>query len=95
MYDDALMDHLLRDAMAVAPPQLSRDFDAKVMRAVRPRRLTHTGRLVLGGYAIAATGVMAWAMGGLPLWIIGAALAGCAGIAAGSGAYVRKLAEIG
>jgi hypothetical protein len=47
MLDDDVMDHLLRDAMAADAPQLSPAFDARVMRRVRPRRLTPIGRAAI------------------------------------------------
>ncbi len=43
MHDDDAMDRLLRDAMAADAPRLSPAFDARVLRRVRPRRLTPLG----------------------------------------------------
>jgi hypothetical protein len=44
MHDDDVMDRLLTDVMAADVPQLSPVFDARLMRRVRPRRLTAIGR---------------------------------------------------
>ena len=44
MHDDEAMDRLLRDVMGADAPQLSPAFDARVLRRVRPRRLTPAGR---------------------------------------------------
>ena len=40
MHDDDMMDQLLRDALSADVPRLSSGFDARVLRRVRPRRLT-------------------------------------------------------
>jgi len=92
MHDDDVMDHLLRDAMAADVPQLSPAFDARVMRAVRPRRLTPMGRVVIGAYILAAAVTTTWLMKDLPVELVGAALAISVPIAAGVGAYGRRLA---
>ena len=54
MHDDEVMDRLLRHAMAADAPQLSPAFDARVMRRVRPRRLTPMGRVVIAVYIVVA-----------------------------------------
>ncbi len=92
MHDDDAMDRLLRHAMAADAPQLSPAFDARVMRRVRPRRLTPMGRVVLAIYIVLAAATAGWVMRDLPAaWIV-AAVAVCVPVAAGAGAYVRRLA---
>ena len=66
MHDDEMMDRLLRDAMAADVPQLSPAFDARVLRRVRPRRLTTMGRLVIAVYIVAAAATTLWLMRDLP-----------------------------
>lgn len=95
MRDDLDVDRLLKDAMRGPVPALSRDFDARVMRAVRPRRLTATGRAVLGGYAVAAAGTTIWAMQGLPASAVAIALTASAAVAMAGRAYGRRLVQRG
>lgn len=90
MHDDDGMDRILRDAMAGDAPRLSPAFDTRIMQRVRPRRLTPTGRVVIGMYLVAAVAAAAWSMRDLrPEWIA-AALAIAVPIAAGASAYVRR-----
>jgi hypothetical protein len=92
MLDDAGMDRLLTASLASAVPQLGPAFDARVMRRVRPRRLTPSGRLLLTAYTVAASAATAWAMWGLGPGVIAAGLAAVTSVAAGAGAYGRRLA---
>ena len=92
MHDDNLMDQLLRDTMADQPPQLSPEFDARLMRRVRPRRLTQAGRLVIAGYVVAASAAAAWLMRDVPVSAIVAALVISVAIAVGVSAYGRRIA---
>ena len=92
MHDDDVMDRLLKDAMAADAPQLSPAFDARVMRRVRPRRLTPMGRVVIAVYAVVAAGTAVWLMQDLPLESIAAAVAISVPVAAGASAYGRRLA---
>ena len=69
MHDDDVMDRLLKDAMAADAPQLSPAFDARVMRRVRPRRLTTMGRVVIAAYAVVAAATAVWLMRDLPVEI--------------------------
>ena len=90
-HDDA-MDRLLRDAMAADAPQLSPALDARIMRRLRPRGLTPAGRAVIAVYVVAASAAAAWAMRGLQVdWIVAAVLIGVPA-AAGAGAYAQRLA---
>jgi len=57
MHDDELMDQLLRDALTAEVPQLSPGFDGRVSQRVQPRRLTPTGRVVIGTPVAAAASV--------------------------------------
>ena len=91
MHDDNLMDDLLKDAMAAPDPVLSPDFDARVMRAVVPRRLDSTGRTAMVAFALLAVASTVWMMKDLrPEWIA-AALAATLPILAGTHAYVKRL----
>ena len=91
MHDDDLMDQLLRDTMAARPPQLSPEFDARVMRRVRPRRLTQTGRWLIAGYVVVASAAAAWLMRDVPVSAIVAALVMTVPIAVGVSAYGRRI----
>ena len=91
MHDDHLMDQLLRDTMAAPPPQLSPAFDARVMRRVRPRRLTQTGRWLIAGYVVVASAAAAWLMRDVPVSAIVAALVMTVPIAVGVSAYGRRI----
>jgi hypothetical protein len=92
MHDDDAMDRLLKDVMAAEAPQLSPAFDARVMRLVRPRRLTPVGRAVMAVYILAATVTALWLMRDLPVEQILTAAAIGVPIAAGASAYGRRLA---
>jgi hypothetical protein len=92
MLNDDVMDQLLRDAMAADAPRLSPAFDARIMRRVRPRRLTTMGRVVIAVYFAVALAVAAWLMRDLPVaWIVAAIVIG-APVAAAASAYGRRLA---
>jgi hypothetical protein len=92
MRDDDLMDQLLRDTMAAEPPTLSPEFDARVMRRVRPRRLTQTGRWLIAGYVVVAAATAGWLMRDVPASAIVAALVISVPIAVGVSAYGRRIA---
>ena len=92
MNDDEVMDQLLKGAMAADVPQLSSAFDARVMRRVRPRRLTVMGRVVIATYAVVAAGAAVWFMRDVPTEFIVMAVAIGVPVAAGAGAYARRLA---
>jgi hypothetical protein len=92
MHDDEAMDRLLRDAMAGNVTQLSPAFDARIMRRVRPRRLTPMGRVVIAVYVVVAAAAAAWLMRDLHMESIAVAVAAGALVAAGTSAYVRRLA---
>jgi RNA polymerase sigma-70 factor (ECF subfamily) len=91
MHEDELMDHLLRDAMATEPPQLSPGFDAAVMRRVHPRRLTPIGQVAMAAYILIAAATTAWWMRELPLTWIAAFVVVAVPAAAGARAYARHL----
>ena len=92
MHDDEMMDQLLRDAMAGEAPRLSPDFDARVMRRARPRRLGVIGRVVITSYAVIAAATAAWFMRDLPAELIVMAVAISVPVAAGASAYAQRLA---
>lgn len=92
MREDDLMDALLRERMAAPAPTLSPGFDAKVMRRVRPRRLTASGRLVMTIYALVALAATGWLMRDLPAPLIAASVAVTLIIGAGISLYVRVAA---
>jgi hypothetical protein len=91
MHDDEAMDRLLRDTMAADVPQLSPSFDGRVMRRARPRRLTRTGRAVVAVYVVLAAATGVWLMRDLPMVSILAAIMINVAVAAGAGAYARRL----
>jgi len=93
MHDDDAMDRLLRDAMATEMPQMSPGFDARLMRRIRPRRLTAVGRVVLVLYVFLAVAGAAWFMRDLDARAILAALLLSLSIAGGTMAYGRRLAS--
>jgi hypothetical protein len=92
MNDDEVMDQLLRDAMAADAPRLSPAFDARVMRLVRPRRLTPTGRIVMAVYVLAGVALAVWLMRDLSIESIAAAVAIGVPVAACASAYGRQVA---
>jgi hypothetical protein len=92
MRDDELMDQLLRDTLAGEPPQLSPGFDARLMRRVRPRRLSQKGRVLVTAYAVIGAAMAAWLMRDLPATMIVAALVMTVPLAIGAGAYGRRIA---
>jgi hypothetical protein len=92
MNDDEVMDRLLRDAMAADAPQLSRAFDARVMRRMRPRGLTPIGRVVIAVYVLVAVATTVWLVRDLPMESIVASVAVGVPLATGASAYVRRLA---
>jgi tetrahydromethanopterin S-methyltransferase subunit E len=91
MHDDELMDKLLRDVMAADTPELSPAFDTRVMRRVRPRRLTSIGRVAMAVYVGVAATTTVWLMRDLRLELIATALAVGVPVAAGAIAYGRRL----
>ena len=94
MHDDEMIDRLLRDAMSAdRVPHVSAAFDARVLRRVRPRRLTTMGRLVIAAYIMAAAATTLWLMRDLSPAAIAAALAVGVPVAAGVGIYGRRLAR--
>ena len=94
MHDDDAMDRLLGNALAAEVPQLSAGFDARLMRRVRPRRLTGTGRAVLAAYVVVATVISAWLMKDLRPDLIVVALVVGVAISAGASAYGRRVAGV-
>lgn len=92
MHDDDAMDRLLRHTLTGEVPRLSSAFDDRVMRSVRPRRLTAASRAVMATYAVVAVAAAAWVMRDVPVaWIAAAIVAGIPA-ATGAGAYARRLA---
>ncbi len=92
MHDDAGMDRLLTNAMAADAPRLSPAFDARVLRRVRPRRLTPLGRVAIAIYAVVAAVTAVWLLRSLPMESIVAAVAVGVPVAASASAYGRRLA---
>lgn len=92
MHDDELMDRLLRDAMTAEVPQLSPGFDDRVLRRVRPRRVTPAGRVVIAAYILIAVAASLWLMRDLQVtWIVAAVAIGTP-VAAAASVYGRRLA---
>lgn len=92
MHDDESMDRLLKAAFEGEAPKLSPAFDARVLRRVRPRRLSPLGRVVLVLYIVIAAAGAVWLMRDLPLRSIALAAAIGVPVAAGAGVYGRRLA---
>jgi len=89
--DDQMMDRLLRETLAAPAPRFSPEFDSRVIRRIRPRRLTRAAWAGMTIYLVAAAGVAAWLMQEQPpTWIAAALVAGAAGTV-GAGAYVKSL----
>ena len=93
MHNDDPMDQLLRRTMAGKAPELTPGFDDRVMREVRSRRLTPSGKAVLAVYLVVATATMAWLMRDLPAAAISGGVVASAAIAAATAAYGRHLAR--
>lgn len=93
MRDDEMLDRLLRDAMTADAPQLSPSFDARVMRRVRPRRLSAAGRVVMTVYLIGAAALSIWAIRDMPVELLVAAFLVSTPIAIVSAVYARRLAD--
>src|SRR5262245_25203669 len=92
MHDDEMMDGLLRDAMTAEAPRLSPGFDARVLRRVRPRRLTSIGRAALAAYVVVAVAATVWLMRDVQTtWIVAAVAIGTP-VAAAASIYGRRLA---
>jgi hypothetical protein len=92
MHDDEMMEQLLRDAMTADTPHLSPGFDARVLRRVRPRRLTSIGRAVIAAYVVVAVAATVWLMRDVQTtWIIAAVAIGTP-LAAAASIYGRRLA---
>jgi hypothetical protein len=92
MHDDELIDQLLRTVMTGDVPQLSPGFDSRVMRRVRPRRLTPIGRTVLVAYIAVAAATAVFLMRDLDMTSIVAAVAISVPIAAGASIYGQRVA---
>jgi hypothetical protein len=92
MHDDEMMDALLRNAMTADAPRLSPGFDARVLRRVRPRRLTPIGRAVIAAYVVVAVAATLWLMRDVQTtWIVAAVAIGTP-VAAAASIYGRRLA---
>ena len=91
MHDDESMDRLLRSAMAAEVPQPSSGFEAAVMRRVRPRRLSRSGRAIMAAYGVAAAAATVWLLRGLDPTAIGLGVAASLATVGGAGVYVQRL----
>lgn len=92
MHNDDSMDQLLRKTMAEKAPELTPGFDDRVMRRVRSRRLTRSGKTVLVAYFVVATATTAWLMRDLPVTAVIASIAISIPVAVATGFYGRRLA---
>ncbi len=91
MPDDDLIDQMLTDAMSADVPQLSEAFDARLMRRIHSRRVTMTGWVLIGVYAIVTTATAAWLMRDVNArWIVEALLIGLL-VSVGTGVYGRRI----
>lgn len=91
MHDDDAMDRLLQRAMRADVPRVPGDFDARVLRQVRPRRLSPAGRGAMVVYTVLAATLTAWSMRGVDPVAAGVGVTATLAIAAAAGAYVRWL----
>jgi hypothetical protein len=64
----------------------------KVMAAVRPRRLSSSGRFVMGAYAVGALVLMVWTMKDAGLGLIAVSTVVAAAVAVGLSSYAKALA---
>jgi hypothetical protein len=94
MHDDDGMDRLLSNAFAAEAPRLSPGFDARLMRRLKPRRLTGPARVVLAAYVAAAIAISLWLMRGLHPDVIALALVLGGTLSAGASAYGRRVAGV-
>ena len=86
MSEQEKMDEMLREAMGALPtPSLPADFDKRVMKGVRPRRLDVRGRWAMGGYVVVALVLAIWTMreGGMDWGVIAIAVIAPLGLALG------------
>lgn len=69
MRDDEMMDDMLRSVLSGPPPEVQANFVQAVQRRTAPRRLTPTGRIVMGAYGVATVAFCVWMMRDLPLGV--------------------------
>ena len=63
MSEQEKMDRLLRQSMgALPPPSLSPDFDQRLAKRLRPRRLSSAGQVVMTLYVLLALTISVWVM---------------------------------
>ena len=93
MRDDEAIDGLLRQAMTARTPELSPDFEARLLRRLRGPRLTTAGKAAMAAYATAASATAFWALRGLSAEWIATAVVGSLLVAAASSAYGRRFAQ--
>ena len=63
MSEQEKVDRSLRQSMgALPPPSLSSTFDQRLMKRLRPRRLSSAGRLAMTLYAVLALVLSVWVM---------------------------------
>jgi hypothetical protein len=92
MHDDDVMDQLLKETLSPASvPELTPEFDERVMRRVRPRRLSPGARAVLVLYVLMAVVTTVWLMRDIPADVLAIAAAAGASVVIGMTAYVRRL----
>ncbi len=95
MHDDDVMDRLLTETMSAADvPELTPEFDERVMRRVRPRRLSPGARAVLVLYVLMAVVTTVWLMRDIPADVLGIAAAAGVSIGIGLTAYVRRFVTV-
>ena len=73
-FNDDQMDTLLRNAHVQPNPTFSPEFERRLKRRLQPRRLSATGRRVIGIYGVVAAAVSVWTMRDLPMGVIAAAI---------------------
>lgn len=91
MPQDDVLEQLVRDALAGAPPALTPGFEARLLRRVTPARPSRGGRGVLAAYAVTATAVVAWCLRDLPVTAVVSAFAVCVPVAGAASAYAHRV----
>jgi hypothetical protein len=63
MSEQEQMDRWLHEALSAQPqPGLTLAFDRRIAEAIRPRRLSSRGRIIMAVYSVAAMGASIWTM---------------------------------
>jgi hypothetical protein len=95
MHDDDLMDRFLTETMSASDvPELTAEFDERVIRRIRRRRLSPGARAILVLYVLMAVLTTVWLMRDIPADVLGIAAAAGVSVVVGMMAYVRRFVAI-